>query len=229
MLREALLASPFFQSMKPDEIDEVVGFAAERRVAKGTVIFNKGDPGSSMMAVLSGRIRASNVSMEGKEVTLNVFGPGEIFGEIALLDGKPRSASVTALEDSLLMVVERHRFMPFALQHDTLMERLLIVLCDRLRRTSTALEEIALFDLPARLARVLVKLSVDYGRPVPAEQGGGVRIELKLSQRELSTLVAATRESVNKQLRLWREEGFVDQEGGHVILRRPAALQGLFE
>ena len=229
MLREALLASPFFQSMKPDEIDEVVGFATERRVAKGTVIFNKGDPGSSMMAVLSGRIRASNVSMEGKEVTLNVFGPGEIFGEIALLDGKPRSASVTALEDSLLMVVERHRFMPFALQHDTLMERLLIVLCDRLRRTSTALEEIALFDLPARLARVLVKLSVDYGRPVPAEQGGGVRIELKLSQRELSTLVAATRESVNKQLRLWREEGFVDQEGGHVILRRPAALQGLFE
>src|SRR5450759_5523560 len=91
MKREALLISPFFRPMRSEELDEIIGFASDRRVGKGTVIFNKGGPGSSLMAVLAGRIRISNVSAEGKEVTLNMIGPGEIFGEIALLDGKPRT------------------------------------------------------------------------------------------------------------------------------------------
>jgi CRP-like cAMP-binding protein len=110
-----------------------------------------------------------------------------------------------------------------------MVERLLVTLCDRLRRTSLALEEIALFDLPARLARLLAKLSGDYGRVVPPEQGGGTRIDLKLSQRDLSTLVASSRESVNKQLRIWRTEGLIDLIDGYVIIRKPKALQSLYE
>ncbi|MCW3476531.1 Crp/Fnr family transcriptional regulator [Limobrevibacterium gyesilva] len=229
MKRDALLTSPFFRPMRPEEIDEIIGFAAERRYLKGTTVFNKGDPGSSMMAVLAGRIRVGNVSMDGKEVTLNVIGPGEIFGEIALLDGKPRSADALAIEDTTLMVVERRHFMPFLLRHGTMVERLLVVLCDRLRRTSLALEEVALFDLPARLARLLLQLAADYGRPLPPEQGGGTRIDLKLSQRDLSTLVASSRESVNKQLRVWRDSGAIDQLDGHLVVRRPQELLALYE
>ena len=179
------------------------------------------------MAVLAGRLRVSSVSADGREITLNVIGPGELVGEFALLDGKPRSNDVIAVEDTTVMVVERQQFMPFLLRHDTLVERLLVVLCDKLRRTSLALEEIALFDVPERLARLLVKLAADYGRPVPAGQGQGVRIDLKLSQRDLSTLVASTRESVNKQLRVWREEGAIDQRDGYLIVLKPDALQAL--
>jgi CRP/FNR family cyclic AMP-dependent transcriptional regulator len=157
-------------------------------------------------------------------VTLNVIGPGEIFGEIALLDGKPRSAGATAAEDTVLMVVERKQFLPFLLRSPAMVERLLVVLCDRLRRTSSVLEEIALFDLPSRLARLLVKLSHDYGRPAV---GGGTRIDLKLSQRDLATLVASSRETVNKQLRGWREQGVVDQMAGYLVVRKPAALERL--
>jgi CRP-like cAMP-binding protein len=226
MKREALLASPFFQTMRPEELDQVIDAAIERRVPRGTVIFTKGDAGTSMMAVLAGRVRVSSVSSEGKEVMLNVIGPGEIFGEIALLDGKSRSADATALEDTTLLVVERRNFLPFIMHNEGLVERLFIVLCDRLRRTSTALEELALFDLPARLARLLLKLSQDYGRPA---SNGGVRIDLKLSQRDLATLVAASRESVNKQLRAWRETGSVDQVGGYVVLLKPQALRQLVE
>jgi CRP-like cAMP-binding protein len=226
MKRDALLASSFFQHMQNEELDEVIGFAVERRVPRGTVIFNKGDDGSSMMAVLVGRVRISAVSADGKEVTLNVIGPGEIFGEIALLDGKPRSADATAQEDTVLMVVERKQFLPFLLKNGPLVERLLAVLCDRLRRTSLVLEEIALFDLPVRLARLLVKLSQDYGRPFP---GGGVRIDLKLSQRDLATLVASSRETVNKQLRGWREAGVVDHAEGYLVVRNTAALARLVE
>ena len=229
MKREALLANPFFHAMRPDELDEIISFATERRFPRGTTIFNKGDPGTSMMAVLVGRVRASNVSSDGKEVTLNVIGAGEVFGEFALLDGKPRSANVTAIEDTTVIVVERRQFLPFILRHESLVERLLVTLCDRLRRTSSALEEIALFDLPARLGRLLIKLSADYGRALPTEQGGGTRIDMKLSQRDLSTLVASSRESVNKQLRLWREDGLIDLVEGHVIVRRPQKLQSLFE
>jgi CRP/FNR family transcriptional regulator, cyclic AMP receptor protein len=221
--RAALLASPLFHAMRSEETDEILKFASERRFRRGQTIFQRGDNGSSLMAVLQGRVRISSISGEGKEVTLNVISPGEIFGEIALLDGEPRSADATAMEDTTLLVVERRHFLPFVRKNDDLLLRLLAVLCSRLRRTSMALEEIALFDLPVRLARVLLKLSEDYGRTY----SGGTRIELKLSQRDLSNLVAASRESVNKQLRSWRESGTVELESGLIVLRRPADLQRL--
>jgi CRP-like cAMP-binding protein len=221
--REALLASAFFRSMRPEEIDEILAFATVRRFPRGATLMGKGDDGSSLMAVLAGRVRIGNVSADGKEVTLNVIGPGEIVGEIALLDGRPRSADAVATEDTTVVVVERKDFLPFLLRHGALVERLLVVLCDRLRRTSGALEDIALFDVPARLARVLVKLADDYGRPTEA----GIRIGLKLSQRDLSNLVASTRESVNKQLRLWREAGTIDLDDGHVVVLRRRDLEVL--
>ena len=90
--RTALRTSPLFQAMQPEELDTILGFATERRVRRGQMIVQKGDEGSSMMAVLSGRVRISAVNAEGKEITLNVISPGEVFGEIALLDGQPRSA-----------------------------------------------------------------------------------------------------------------------------------------
>lgn len=225
MKRDALLSSAFFRAMKPAEIDEILGFATERRFPRGTTIMSKGEPGTSMMAVLAGRIRIGNVSHDGKEVTLNVIGPGEIVGEIALLDGKPRSADAVATEDTTVMVVERRDFLPFMVRHETLVERVLTVLCDRLRRTSMALEEIALFEVPARLARLLVKLAGEYGRPEP---GGGVRIGLKLSQRDLSNLVASSRESVNKQLKVWRDAKLIDLIEGHVVILKQKDLEALY-
>lgn len=223
--REALLGSQLFAAMQPTELDEILKFASERRFRRGQTIFQRGDNASSMMVVLQGRVRISTVSAEGKEVTLNVINPGEITGELALLDGKPRSADGTATEDTLLLVVERRHFLPFLAQNHDLALRLIGVLCNRVRRTSMALEEIALFDLPERLARVLLKLADDYGRTGSA----GTRIDLRLSQRDLSNLVASSRESVNKQLRLWREDGILDIEEGFLVLRRPAELRHLTE
>jgi CRP/FNR family transcriptional regulator, cyclic AMP receptor protein len=223
--RAALLFSPLFQAMRPSELDEILGFAVDRRVHRGQVIFQKGDNGSSMMAVLRGRVRISAVSADGKEITLNVINPGEVFGEIALLDGKPRSADATATEETQLLVVERRQFLPFLTRNQDLALRLLAVLCERLRQTSMALEHIALLDLPARLALVLLKLAGSYGRPF----AGGTRIELKLSQRDLSTLVASSRESVNKQLGAWRENRVIGMDDGFIVLRRRDELEALVD
>jgi CRP-like cAMP-binding protein len=223
--RAALLASPLFEAMQPEEIEAVLQMATERRVRRGQMIVQKGDEGSSMMAVLRGRVRISAVSADGKEVTLNVIDPGDIFGELSLLDGKPRSADAVAIEDSLLLVLERRHLLPFLKSRPDLMLRLLAVMCERLRRTSVALEEIALFELPVRLARVLAQLADDYGRPSAA----GTRIDFKLSQRDLSTLVASSRESVNKQLRAWQKEGLLDLDAGYIVLRQPTALREMLE
>lgn len=211
--------------MTPAELDSIMAMAVEHRYRRGQTIFQKDDAGSAMMAVLAGRVRISTVSAEGKEMTLNVINPGEVFGEIALLDGKPRSADATAIDETTLLVLERRDFLPFVLNNQDLTARLLAILCERLRRTSVALEDIALFDLPVRLGRVLLKLGEDYGRQTDA----GLRIDMKLSQKDLSNLVAATRESINKQLRTWREAGMVTIDGGYLILTRPARLKRMVE
>lgn len=223
--RTALLGSPLFQSMRSEELSEILSLAIDRRVRRGQIIFQRGDNGSSMMAVLRGRVRISVVSPEGREITLNIIRPGEVFGEIALLDDQPRSADATAIEDTALLVVERRQFLPFLSRNQDLAMRLLAVLCQRLRETSLALEQIALLDLPARLARVLLKLAADYGRLTPA----GTRIDFKLSQRDLSNLVAASRESVNKQLGVWREVGVLSLHDGYIVLCRQEELQTLAE
>ncbi len=227
MKRDALLSSPFFRPMRAAELDEIIAHASDRRVTRGTRLFEKGDEGSSMMAVLAGRIRVGSLSPDGREITHNVIGPGEIVGEIALLDGKPRTAHAIAVEDTTLMVVERRHFLPLLMRHEGMVERLLVVLCDRLRRTTLAVEEIALFDVPARLARVICTLAQDAGRALP--DGAGVRIDVKLSQRDLATLVASTRESVNKQLKVWRDSGAVSLQAGYLVLHDAAALRRLFE
>ena len=223
MKRDVLLASPFFAHLRPEEMDDLIAHSQERRLPRGTLIFSKGDPGSSMLAVLAGLIRVGATSADGREITLNVIGPGEIVGEIALLDGRPRSADAVAAEETVVMVIERRYFLPFLIRHEGLVERMLAVLCDRLRRTSAALEELALLDLPARMARTLTKLASDYGKPVQ----NGVRIEIRLSQKDMSNLVAATRESVNKQLKVWREAGIIEMDGGHVVITDMAALKKL--
>ncbi len=222
--RAALLASPMFQAMQPEELDEILKFSSERRFTRGATIFQQGDEGSSMMAVLVGRVRVSAVSGEGKEITLNTIGPGEVFGEIALLDGKPRSADVTAIEDTVLLVVERRHFIPFLRRNEDLFLRMLVVLCDRLRRTSMDLEGLALLELPARLARLMLKLADEHGAPCPE----GIRIGQKLSQGALGQQVGSARETVNKQLKSWERDGIVRREpSGHYILCRPDELRDL--
>jgi CRP-like cAMP-binding protein len=225
MKRDALASCPFFQPMRTEDLDAMVAQSQERRVARNTTIFERGDEGSSLMAVLAGRVRVGSTSPEGKEVTHRVIGPGGIFGEIALLDGKPRSAHAIAGEDTTLMVLERRTFLPMLMRDEGMLGRLLGVLCERLRQTTLAVEEIALADVGARLARAIVRLAEEYGRPVPQD---GLRIGLKLSDRDLANLVASTRESVNKQISAWRRSGVVTRDGSYLVILDQKRLRALF-
>ncbi|MGA9865404.1 MAG: Crp/Fnr family transcriptional regulator [Acetobacteraceae bacterium] len=221
--RELLRGTTLFAILQPTELEELLGFVTERRVEKGTAIMERGDAGSSMMVLATGRARVTAASTEGREVTFAILEPGMTFGELSLLDGKPRSATVSAMDDCLILVVERRDFLRFLRGNAELALRMLALLCERLRDTDIALEEIALMDFPSRLARLVLKLAHQYGESSPR----GQRIRMKLSQTDLSTLVAATRESVNKQLRVWRDAGIIDEEGGYLVIRDVALLRAV--
>jgi len=207
----------------PAELSQLAAYATVAKHKARSIIFRQGDPGSSMMAVLSGRVRICSFSAEGKEVTLNIVRKGEFFGEIALLDGKSRTAEAVALETSELLVLERRHFLPWLEAHPAVCLRMFSVLCDRLRRTSTQLEDTLFLEVPRRLARCLVRLTVAFGLP---EKGGGIRIDVKLSQQQLGKLVGITRESTNKHLNEWQRDGLITVTGRVITIRD---LDGLRE
>lgn len=212
--RNALMRTEIFQSLAERDVDVILSRAVTRRVARGAMILRRGEPNSGMIVILSGRVRVSVVSEDGKEVALTVLGQNEVLGEMSLLDGEASSADVTAQEDCVLLVIERNQFLDLLRQNSGLCLHLMALLTRRLRQTNAALEDIALLDLPTRLGRLLTRLAKDYGIPVRA----GTRIEVKLSQRDLSALVGASREKVNKQIRQWEEGGFLSKDSGRLVV-----------
>ena len=131
-----LAAHPFFNGFSRAIIDRLVSHAVTRRVKKGTVLFRKGDPGSSLYAVCAGLVRISVPSQQGQDAIFNLVPPGDLFGEIALLDGGARTADAVVIENSELMVIERRDFIPLVREYPDVAMKLIDVVCTRLRRTS---------------------------------------------------------------------------------------------
>lgn len=220
--RRALLAQHFLLATLDEKaLDTLLAVASERSFANGQVIFQKGDPGTSMMAVLSGRVRIGAYSEDGREIILNMVDPGQLFGEIALLDGKERSADATAMGKTELLILDRRDFLPFLEKNPKSAVKLIEVLCSRLRRTSEMVESIAFLDFAARLARLLVQMSEHYGKDTEA----GLLIDIRISQADLGNLIASTRESVNRQLSAWTQEGVIAVEQGKITILDQETLE----
>lgn len=223
-IRAALAGHPIFGTLAGAELDLLVRLMRVQRFAKGRTIFAKGDAGSSMMAVLAGTIKISTVTSEGKELVLNMIGVGQIFGEIALLDAKPRTADAVALSDCQVAVVERRDFLPLLRANPDLSLRIITMLCGRLRRTNEQVESVMFMPLEVRLARALVRLASEQGgaegRPAAA---------IVVTQRDLGQMIGMSRESTNKQLKAWQREGWVGIVKGGLELRDLEALASIAE
>lgn len=220
--KEAVLASHFLlRHLRPEELGRLAAAASVARHPQHATIFKRGDDGTSMMAVIRGKVKISTYSNEGKELVLNIIDQGGIFGEIAVLDGRPRTADAVALEETDLLVLGRAQLLPFLASDPEMLARLLAVLCQRLRQTSELLEDAVLREAPSRLARWLLRLADAFGRPGP----GGVRLAIKLSQQQIGSLAGISRESVNRQLKEWEREGHVAVEAGGILLRDPKLLE----
>lgn len=222
--KEAVLAGHFLlRHLDREELRRLAATTSLSYHPPRSTIFQKGDPGSSMMAVIRGRVKICAHSTEGKELVLNIIDRGGLFGEIALLDGEPRTADAVALEETDLLVLDRSRFLPFLTANPEIAVRLLGVLCKRLRLTSEHLEDMLFLEASPRLARWLLRLGEILGKATPR----GTRLDLKLSQQQIGSLVGVSRESVNKCLGEWQRSGFVGVESGYITLLDRDALEGI--
>jgi CRP-like cAMP-binding protein len=212
----ALLSGhPLFRGLGPEIHNRVAARATTRRVARGETIFMKGDAGTCLFAVHSGTVEVVAPSTEGKKAVINRIQAGEIFGEIALLDGRARSANAVALTACVLVVLERRDFLPLLREHPEVAVQLLEILCGRIRRTTEQVEEIMFLDLGSRLAKALLRLRASS----PASD------RIATSQRALSELVGVSRETINKQLQLWRRDKIVHLGRGGIVVLKAAALE----
>ncbi len=165
--RDVLATTPLFADLRREELEALAGLVGERRVARDAIVVRRGEADCTLLILVHGRLRAGTVSAEGREVTIGLMEPGAVLGEIALLDGRPRSLDVVAMADCLLLSIARRDFLPFLRARPELMLRLMALLCDRLRRASTAFEDVALASLSARLARLLLTLAEAHGVATP--------------------------------------------------------------
>jgi CRP/FNR family cyclic AMP-dependent transcriptional regulator len=209
-----LRGHPIFGGLERAQLERLVSYARTRRVPNGTTIFVKGDPGNSLFAICAGTVKVTVTAPDGREAMLSLLYSGEFFGEIALLDGRPRAADVVATTDCELMVIERRDFLAFVHSEPNIALKFVELLCNRLRAANEHFEEVIFLSLPARLARILLQLSEPDGA-APDQN------KLKITQREISHLLGSTRESVNKQLGAWAETKMIALErGGILVLAR---------
>ncbi len=217
----ALRQVSLFAGLPDPAISALAARVRVRTCRKGEVLFHKDDPGNSLFVLKTGRIKISTFSSEGKEAIFTVLGPGDVFGELALLDGAPRSAAATALELSRLLTLDRVAFTAFLREQPDAALLLLGDLTARVRRLSAQVEDLMFLDIPGRLARTLLRLGEQYGRPTAR----GVEIDLQLTQTELGGMVGATRVSVNRLLHWFAERELITLDDRRIVLVRPDALR----
>ena len=213
-----------FAELTPDELEGLSARLRRRRYAKATVLFTEGDPGTGLYVVESGQVRIVLASPAGKELVLAVRGPGEFFGDMALLDGEPRSADAVVAEDCQLLILRREDFVRFVETHPPAALRLLAVLSRRLRQTMRQHQDATLLDVSARLASALLRLADEHGAPA-GDGTGGMVVPITLTQAGLAAQIGVTRESVNKWLRYFQRRGWIRWEPGRLALLQPAKLR----
>lgn len=221
---DLLRKAPLFESLKNDELVILAANLKQRVFARGVVIFHKGSPGNSLYLIESGKVRIFVLSDSGQEITLNTHGPEECFGELALLDGLPRSASAVSMDRTVCYVLQREDFLAVLESHPGMVRSILALLSSRVRHATAYAESLAFLDVQSRIASTLLALADRHGI-----QKHGIEIDLRLTQGDLASYVAATRESVNKALGSLRDQGLVAIDGQTITVIDAQGLQALIQ
>jgi CRP/FNR family transcriptional regulator, cyclic AMP receptor protein len=212
-----LRGHPAFRQLPANALEQIRSHFIRKRVQRGALIFAKGDAGSSAVAVLDGTVRISVPTINGHEVVLAQVLRGEVFGELAVIDGQPRSANATAIENCELMVIERCNFLPFILSYPEVAIKLLELVSARLRQSNEQFEDVMFTGLQVRLARAILKLL----KTTECDVGP---LRLVITQRELSEMIGASREATNKRLRIWEKRGWIRLDHGALTVLNGRAL-----
>jgi len=221
LLKECFL----FNHLSNEQLDQLVSFAKTKSFANKEIIFHKSDNGKDMYIIVSGKVSLTSSSVEGKELTFGILGQGDIFGEVSLFDNKERTATVTAIEITETLVLDQNNFTQLILQNPNIALKLLSAFATRLRHTDQYFEDTVFRQLPGRLAKKLLHLARDFGK----NTSDGTKISIKLSQNDIGKMSSASRESVNKQMRVWEEQGLIKFSKGFITINEQAELEAIAE
>lgn len=223
--RDMFVSHSLFRDLDSEVITEIAALGSLRKLDTNQLLFSKGDDGDALYGVVRGRIRISNYAPDGREMVINVIEPGELFGEIALLDGGPRTADATAMDATELLQVLRADFVTFLESRPAVASHFIKLVCERLRATTEMLEDSAFLNLSARLAKRLVRLA-ESSREQTHKDGP---LELKISQSDLGQLMGVSRESINKSLQGWRRDNLIELSRGKITILDVDGLEELIE
>ncbi|HLZ10263.1 MAG TPA: Crp/Fnr family transcriptional regulator [Chloroflexota bacterium] len=218
---EQLAKSALFEQCTSGELEELARRFRPRRYRKDRVIFGEGDPGADLFLVAAGRVSVGVNSSDGRFLALHVFGPGDVFGELALLDGGARSADAIAQEPCELMLLSRADFLRFLEGRPKVAIRLLRTLSLYIRRTNQRAAEIAFLPVPARLAQILLELAASRDSSPESRDLRTVHV----TQVELAAWIGATRETVNRWLSFFEDQGLIRRQRGQVTIVRSEGLR----
>lgn len=196
-VKEALSQVPLFSDLTEDEINILSDLTRIRKYDKNETIIHKLDEGDAFFSLVSGRVKVVLNDDEGKEFIVEIMGEKDFFGELALLDGEPRSASVVAMEPTEAVVIRRQDFLDTLEANPKLSRKIIKELVKRLRRTNEHIESLAFLDVCGRLARVLL----DMGKETGSESEGGLEVSITHNRTELANLVGTTRETLTRALK----------------------------
>lgn len=216
---------PIFQKFTPPELDRLRGIVKRTRFRRDTVMFFQGDPSDSLHLIVAGSVKVYQTSEQGRERILKILGPREIVGELAMLDGQPRSASVAALDDAETLSISRRDFETLVAERPEILWKVVESLCERLRHTSGEMMEMSFREVPYRLLRVLAQLCDQHGQASPE----GTRIAIKLTSTDLAGMVGTSREDVGRLLAQFQERGLVRLDRGQIVVPDPKALSRALE
>ena len=212
---EHLRKVPLFARLDAPELSAIAQLAQRRTFEQRDIIVQQADAGGELFVIVEGHVKVISAGMDGRDSALNIMGPGEVFGEVSLLDGGPRSATVAALDACSLLSIRREPFMRFLESSPRTAIELLKVLTSHLRKLTERSEDVAFLRVGGRLAKRIAGIAERYGEPRP---DGALRVPFKLSQQEIGDLVNATRESANKQLKAWEDGGLLSHDHGHLVV-----------
>ncbi|HEX7495320.1 MAG TPA: Crp/Fnr family transcriptional regulator [Candidatus Limnocylindrales bacterium] len=218
---EALGRCRLFAGLGPEALEAIARSLRIRHFRRGEVLFHEGDPGDALFIVASGAVKVVVPSEEGEEAILATLKRGDFLGELALLDGAPRSASAIALEATDALTLPRDQFRALADAEPAIRGALLEAMARELRRLTRHVAELHFLDLTGRLAARLVRLAEEHGERLA---DGSVRLDAPLTQSDLAAMIGATRQSVNKLLGEFEEEGLLRLERDSIVVADVPAL-----
>lgn len=212
-----------FDGITPSEMQEMERITRMQEVKKRQPLYLPGDPSSNVYLLKKGRVKLANTGASGKEVTFDILEPGEIFGELEVLEGLPRETAAEALDDAMICVIRREDFDRYLAAHPDITVKLTKLIGLRLRKIQSRIEDLVFRDVPARLAHLLIELS----KSDSVKEAQGIRLRAKLTHQEMANLIGCSRETVSTTLGQFRDDGLIHMDGRTIVILNLDALARL--